>query len=357
MTFINEKKLELSSSNMENQNLSFRQQQQIKQMLRGILLTKIRNNGIDLNDLNNFVKNINSKINQKKEISEEEYYFTFMISDKYPKNLKIIMPIFEPLDLFYLFYKYDKNKLYKLGDIFNEVNPNLGGINDIAQAILARRDYKNMSELSDEICKLFYENICIQKYNNGDNLPMIQFLKNESDKQQSNYKKEFLLKIVSCLGFIYGLEKIYNEQKENINNYEFKLDDFNNLLNDKNRLINCSNIFKKEKESELNEKSSSIFSPSFIFFMNSNQNFINELFTNINNSDKSIIYDLQKKRKINYLPFWLYILRNISSLNCLEYGKKDIDKTMINIKGTTTEKLGFTGRGEGISSQAVALLI
>ena len=28
----------------------------------------------------------------------------------------------------------------------------------------------------------------------------------------------------------------------------------------------------------------------------------------------------------------------------------------INIKGKTTEKLGFTGRGEGIAAQAVALL-
>jgi 2-C-methyl-D-erythritol 2,4-cyclodiphosphate synthase len=28
----------------------------------------------------------------------------------------------------------------------------------------------------------------------------------------------------------------------------------------------------------------------------------------------------------------------------------------IGIKGTTTEKLGFTGRGEGIASQAVAMV-
>jgi 2-C-methyl-D-erythritol 2,4-cyclodiphosphate synthase len=34
-----------------------------------------------------------------------------------------------------------------------------------------------------------------------------------------------------------------------------------------------------------------------------------------------------------------------------------IDVSQVNIKGTTTEKMGFTGRGEGIAALAVALLI
>ncbi|HTH94930.1 MAG TPA: 2-C-methyl-D-erythritol 2,4-cyclodiphosphate synthase [Rhodocyclaceae bacterium] len=34
-----------------------------------------------------------------------------------------------------------------------------------------------------------------------------------------------------------------------------------------------------------------------------------------------------------------------------------IARTQVNIKGKTTEKLGFTGRGEGIAAQAVALLM
>ncbi len=34
----------------------------------------------------------------------------------------------------------------------------------------------------------------------------------------------------------------------------------------------------------------------------------------------------------------------------------DIDPTAVNIKGTTTEGLGFTGRGEGIAAHAVATI-
>jgi 2-C-methyl-D-erythritol 2,4-cyclodiphosphate synthase len=35
----------------------------------------------------------------------------------------------------------------------------------------------------------------------------------------------------------------------------------------------------------------------------------------------------------------------------------NIEESAVNIKGKTTEKLGFTGRGEGIAAQAVALLL
>ena len=338
MTFISEKKLELSG---DNQNLSFNDQKKVKQMLRGIFINKIRNNNINLKDANDLVKLINSRINFSEEIPDEEYYFSYMISDKYPKHLKLRMPIFEPMDVFYLFYKYDKGNQYKLGEIFNGINCNFGGIKDIADEIL-KNNYDNMVELSNDMGKLFYQNISGKELKNEE-LDICEFLNSESKKEnelKNKNKKDLYLRIASGLSFIRIFqENICKNQKENSKDYEFMLDDFYNLLSDKNKLINCSNIFKKEKEIKETDKNKCLFSPSFIFYINNNQTFINELFNSINISDISIISDLQRKRKIDYLPFWLYILRNISSLNCIEYSKKEIKEIDPNLANHIADRI------------------
>ena len=66
---------------------------------------------------------------------------------------------------------------------------------------------------------------------------------------------------------------------------------------------------------------------------------------NIENIDSTII--AQRPKLMNYLP---EMRANVAkALN--------LSVDQVSIKATTEEHLGFTGRGEGISAQAVALLI
>lgn len=65
----------------------------------------------------------------------------------------------------------------------------------------------------------------------------------------------------------------------------------------------------------------------------------------LGNIDCTII--AQKPKMAPYIP---EMRRRISEL-------LEADLTLVNVKATTTEKLGFCGREEGIASQAVVLLI
>ncbi len=64
----------------------------------------------------------------------------------------------------------------------------------------------------------------------------------------------------------------------------------------------------------------------------------------VHNTDLTII--AQKPKLASYLPT---MQQNIAA-------DLQIDPSAVNIKATTTEGMGFTGRGEGIATQAVVLL-
>jgi 2-C-methyl-D-erythritol 2,4-cyclodiphosphate synthase len=65
----------------------------------------------------------------------------------------------------------------------------------------------------------------------------------------------------------------------------------------------------------------------------------------VGNVDATIICELPKIQ-----PYAARMATNIAD-------DLNIEASAVNIKGKTTEKLGFTGRGEGIAAQAVALLL
>jgi 2-C-methyl-D-erythritol 2,4-cyclodiphosphate synthase len=65
----------------------------------------------------------------------------------------------------------------------------------------------------------------------------------------------------------------------------------------------------------------------------------------INNVDATII--AQAPKMMPHIP---EMIRHIAA----DLG---VERSAVNVKATTTEKLGYTGRGEGIAAQAVVLLI
>lgn len=65
----------------------------------------------------------------------------------------------------------------------------------------------------------------------------------------------------------------------------------------------------------------------------------------INNVDVTII--AQRPKLASYIPAMRTRVAQVLG----------IDEDCVNVKATTTEKLGFTGRGEGIASEAIASLV
>ena len=64
----------------------------------------------------------------------------------------------------------------------------------------------------------------------------------------------------------------------------------------------------------------------------------------VSNLDATIIAQAPKMA-----PYFAVMRKNIAD-------DLEVDRECVNIKATTTEKLGFTGRGEGIAAQAVCLI-
>ena len=65
----------------------------------------------------------------------------------------------------------------------------------------------------------------------------------------------------------------------------------------------------------------------------------------VNNVDVTII--AQKPKLASYIPAMCSRVAQVLK----------IDEDCVNVKATTTEKLGFTGRGEGIAAEAIASLV
>ena len=99
-----------------------------------------------------------SAYEQDNDISEDEYFYLEGIADKFSPNLKIRIPIFQPHDIFHLFFKYDNNDKYKMGDVLDEKTKSFGKISNKIIKLLDK-EFKNAKDITNEIGCFLYEEI------------------------------------------------------------------------------------------------------------------------------------------------------------------------------------------------------
>ena len=203
-----------------NNQLSNDQRKQVKSMIRAELLSSLMNNKIEIDKIQNFVENINEKMKLNDNILEEEYFYIQNISSNYSPNLKIKMPIFEPNDIFHLFFKYDTKDKYKLGDdIIDEKL--IGNINDKID-ILLKKDFKDCKDIVNEIgCLLFIEITGDEKVSKDTIIEIIS----QKLIHAERLKKSELKRICEYIKYIHSFnDTVIISQKKT--KKSFKLDDF-----------------------------------------------------------------------------------------------------------------------------------
>ena len=152
INYINEKK-----SDQENNNLSNDQRKIVKSMIRAEFLSKFMYEKYNMDKLKNFIDNINNKMNEY-DIREDEYFYFEGISDKFSPNLKIKIPKFQPHDIFHLFFKYNNNDKYKIGEVLDEKTTTIGKISDKIIKLLDK-EFKDAKDITNEIGCFLYQEI------------------------------------------------------------------------------------------------------------------------------------------------------------------------------------------------------
>lgn len=279
----------------------------INNLLRGIFINKILKEGINkdiIDYLINYIEILNKEINPIK-VSQEDYFFINSIANKYSYNLQIIYPFFEHKDIFYLFFKYQNNNNFIKNEIIKDLN-----ISDKKIGILASEIYKNINELSmfqiaEKIIIILYENTF------GKSIKDIKDLKIQSKMIKEEKEKNYVYEMIDCMILFEELDKIIKNKKNNIAFFNCSdisyLKDF--IEEGKNNKNIISTIFEKGKN-----KINSLI----LYYINEHKEIFEVLFNILVKSNISFFKSLTKNNNMNYLPFWIYILRKISSINCIE---------------------------------------
>ena len=347
INYINEKKWNINHSDNINNYLSFYDKLIINSMLKSIVLYKMFKESIDIELLSHFSENINKQINPI-EVSEEDYIFGNSIANKYPFNLKIIFPEFQTKDVIYLFFKYNKNSFSK-NKIIKKFQIENNTINSIANNAIKEKDAFSLSSMAKYIIEIIFENCGIkyqkEKEKNFDEI--IQKLLNEY--KGNGYIPKLINKMNRCFIFLKNIDNNLIQQKKIV--FQPLLSDLSLLAKENKSEINdSSNILKNSRNPKMK------INPCLVYYINEHRDIIDILINKINNDKDSVLKDI-KSVNINYLPFWLYILRKISSYHCIEINKAEKKPMKIFIREETKALVKkYISKGQTISPDWINLI-
>ena len=310
----------------EGDRISEKEKKTIFQMLKGQFIFKYISSKFEIEDLINFVPYLNN-LQNRINISKEEFLYGFEMIKFLNKNFKIIFPKFEPMDILYIFISYKSDNEYSSGIIFNTIKYNFRA-QDIVDKIPELQTKEKMIDIWSSITVDLYLDITKDKKIPIDNHQIIkEYLKNKILKLQNeaeidNSKKKNLTKIIKlfeCSEVCENFDKLISQQKEKPQILKPVFDDYKVFIKENDKPIDViSFLFKKNLLKKIH--------PFLIYFLSKYRNCCQSLFNSLKKTDIDQLYD----KNIDYIPAWVLILRFISSSFIILYDdNKNIVKNKI----------------------------
>ena len=190
-------------NSLGDQSLDTENRKTIKSMFRVELMIRLWNDSIKQKSIKNFINDLNEKASRNI-ISEEEYVFTYTISNNYSLNTKLIQPKFESKDAIYLFFKYNENNEYTAGPIFDGIEiPRMKMNNLLNEALNIINENKDkvlkMCDISVICAKILYKDFT-KNYDivlEDDYIKLLNFFEKELKTMKLSAEKKELEAIIN----------------------------------------------------------------------------------------------------------------------------------------------------------------
>ena len=301
--------MEFKLDKKDNNPLNVDDYNYIDSHLRNIFLLKLyeENEEKITYEYFNFEKYINNLIDRI-HTNENLYNYIYTIANEYSfisPEFKLILPEFRPLDLIYLFMSRTSRGIKN--DLLLKEFPEIS-----VEKIEKLKDDKE-SDYIKLITKIII--LLIQEFFGRDDIDIkldYDYILNEYIKKNRN------INFYKQLGYAMEIAKLLND-KSNSSKTILLYDDLNEFTE--------NNINKGINNFILNEKIANKY-PSLLFYFCKYPNYTELLLKELRHNKFNIV-DFKNKIKDNNkndinIPFWIIILRILSSFNQIEYGNNNI---------------------------------